>query len=545
MVSINEKSKLIKIIQKEPLTEEDKEELRQILSKLPSEELKSLLGKEYELFTKNLWSEAMPLFVIMGKVQFFGEDKKSVSRAELNSRNSEGEEEIAHYNKWLTDNIKNYIKNLDNRIKFLFKPYKTFKGMNDLFELGFNYIKDQRLSKHAKKVIAKSVLNEMRKNFKQKVQEWSEKLKDPDLIKLLIKAQNDILKFIDDYETRFKPKPTPRSQIYNHHPNFKVNYFSKITNVEQARMLGFLLADGCISIEHKKSGNYYRIELTLQRADEEVLHDLCNELGLDPKYIYPFDAYCNFDQKAYPMSQIKWTSNDMAEDLIKLGMKYEFDDKKGHRVKVPKLPDLGSEELNLALLFGFYEGDGNLGSTKDENGEIKFIGPTVSSSNYEFLSQIKKIFNLKYKIQPKSSETYNYRKNMIVKSEVYTLYLGTELFSKMLKAYSGGLKRKRVSLEFLEKYGVSPVRRWLIEVLPKEKLQQMLEFLSPTFIAKTLGVSLRTITRLAEDYGIEIKQASYYKSIQNSIRFHGESSQYFKDFDTRPKFLGNLGKFEN
>ncbi len=53
MVSINEKSKLIKIIQKEHLTEEDKEELRQILRKLPSEELKSLLGKKYELFVKN------------------------------------------------------------------------------------------------------------------------------------------------------------------------------------------------------------------------------------------------------------------------------------------------------------------------------------------------------------------------------------------------------------------------------------------------------------------------------------------------------------
>ncbi len=53
MVSINEKSKLIKIIQKEQLTEEDKEELRHILSKLPSEELKSLLGKRYELFIKN------------------------------------------------------------------------------------------------------------------------------------------------------------------------------------------------------------------------------------------------------------------------------------------------------------------------------------------------------------------------------------------------------------------------------------------------------------------------------------------------------------
>ncbi len=181
MVSINEKSKLIKIIQKEQLTEEDKEELRHILSKLPSEELKSLLGKIYELFIKNYMN--------------------------LNSRNSESEEEIAHYNRWLTDNIRNYIMNLDNRIKFLFEPYESFLRMDSLFGLSERYLVNQRTIKNANKIIAKSVLDNMRDNLVQIVQEWINK--DPRLTELLLKAQFDIIGFIDDYEIRFNPSPTP------------------------------------------------------------------------------------------------------------------------------------------------------------------------------------------------------------------------------------------------------------------------------------------------------------------------------------------------
>ncbi len=100
----------------------------------------------------------------------------------------------------------------------------------------------------------------------------------------------------------------------------------------------------------------------------------------------------------------------------------------------------------------------------------------------------------------------------------------------MLKAYKGGLQRKRVSLEVFENYGVSRVRRWLMKVLPKDTLQQILEFLSPRAIAKTLGVDHGTISRVAKDYGVEIKKGSHYSSIWQLILNRGKSYQHYKEF---------------
>ena len=34
-----------------------------------------------------------------------------------------------HYNKWLTDNIQNYLRNMDEEIKYLFEPYVDFSKM--------------------------------------------------------------------------------------------------------------------------------------------------------------------------------------------------------------------------------------------------------------------------------------------------------------------------------------------------------------------------------------------------------------------------------
>ncbi len=477
----------------------------------------------------------------MSKKDFYCETRRHTLMT--NRGNFDSEQLPEHYNRWLTDNIQNYIKNIGDKIKFLFKPYEIFYKMSsELFGLTRSFLFDQRASRNAKKIIAKSVLNNMRISLKKKVQEWIRK--HPDLEEPLLKAQQDIIGFISDYEIKFNPKPKPNSHIYDHHPNFKVDYFSEIFRKEQARLLGFLLADGCIAIQHTMYRDYYRIIVVLQRGDEQVLHDLCRELGLNPEYIYPFNTPCSFTNKEYPMSQVRWMSNDMAKDLERLGMEYKFDDKKGHRVKVPKLVDLGSEELMLSLLFGIYEGDGSLGLVKDENGDIKHIVPKIISSSREFLSQIKRYFGLPYKITLQVTEVYDYKKEMMIKGKVHKLYLGTELFKKMLKTYKGGLKRKRESFEFLEKYGVSDVRRWLMKVLPKDKLQRMLEFLSPKFIAETLSVNRGSIIRLAKEYGIEIKQGGYYKSIQQLIRYRGKSYQYYEEFHYWLNSLGELGKFK-
>ena len=53
MLSLNEKSIIIKIIKKVKLDEDDKKQLISLLSKLPTEDLISLLGEDFEIHTQN------------------------------------------------------------------------------------------------------------------------------------------------------------------------------------------------------------------------------------------------------------------------------------------------------------------------------------------------------------------------------------------------------------------------------------------------------------------------------------------------------------
>ncbi len=162
--------------------------------------------------------------------------------------------ESSHYNRWLTDNIQNYIKNLKGNVSILFEPYIEFKHMDKLFGLTKNYIPTNRMCENSDKKLAKSVLNKMRLSFKDNMDSFS--LKFPHLARELICVQNDIISFIDEYEEYLNPKPTPEYQMYNHHPNFNRCYFKVIKTLEKAYWLGFLFADGYIALERKKSGNY-------------------------------------------------------------------------------------------------------------------------------------------------------------------------------------------------------------------------------------------------------------------------------------------------
>ena len=63
-MSLNQKSQIIKIIQKDELKELDKTKLISIFSKLPTEQLISLLGEDFKKHTQNYtrWGSDYDLF---------------------------------------------------------------------------------------------------------------------------------------------------------------------------------------------------------------------------------------------------------------------------------------------------------------------------------------------------------------------------------------------------------------------------------------------------------------------------------------------------
>jgi len=79
----------------------------------------------------------------------------------------------------------------------------------------------------------------------------------------------------------------------------------------------------------------------------------------------------------------------------------------------------------IAWLLGYFDGDGTV-SRKKSN-----FYPIISASSKKFMESIKSLFQIKYKITQGVNET------------TWKLYLGLELYKKMMLTYKDSMQRKR------------------------------------------------------------------------------------------------------
>jgi hypothetical protein len=78
----------------------------------------------------------------------------------------------------------------------------------------------------------------------------------------------------------------------------------------------------------------------------------------------------------------------------------------------------------------------------------------------------------------------------------------------------------------------------------KDDLMKMSKFLSAHKIGKLLNLNHITIMSFArEEFNIKFKSGGYYTTINNSIRWHGKESPYYKSISMWEAFLIKLGKF--
>ena len=175
-------------------------------------------------------------------------------------------------------------------------------------------------------------------------------------------------------------------------------YFENIDSHEKAYWLGFIFADGYVT------GNGKRLQICLSTKDECIIDDLIEALGgdkKDKKYYGPYKT--SGKQVHYSIA-----CEEMVKDLQKLGCTT----KKSKTLRFPAIDKM----LYEGFILGYYDGDGTEGTT------------LVSSGSFEFLSDIKKIMDIKF--------------NILKREKCYYLSLGANLFRSMTKT-NIGLKRKR------------------------------------------------------------------------------------------------------
>ena len=212
-------------------------------------------------------------------------------------------------------------------------------------------------------------------------------------------------------QTRNYKKSIKASKKY--HPNLKVNYFENIDSIDKAYWLGWLYADGAITEGHPVKNNHKssrRIKFQLKADDEIIINRFMKTIGLESKFKRLEKSYNKQYDKWYYSYAISFSNQKMIDDLIKNGVFHR-------KSKEIELPYLNNHNLYLAFLLGYYDGDGEQGTTR------------IQSGSYVFLKQIKRKFKIKNKIDYESGG--------------YRLYLGPNLLCNMLNIYKDSIPRKR------------------------------------------------------------------------------------------------------
>lgn len=170
-----------------------------------------------------------------------------------------------------------------------------------------------------------------------------------------------------------------KKQIVNKNNNF----FEKIDTEIKAYLLGYTLADGCVSIESKKkNGEIYsyskRIAYCVSIDDREVINLLQSNIS-PTSYIKEFHNPKGAILRKNQL-QLRFSSTKLVEDLIKLNIKPN----KTYNSEFQFNFDNMDKSLIRHFIRGFFDGDGYC-----DKGSLQFV-----STSYFFLKQIEEYFKL-------------------------------------------------------------------------------------------------------------------------------------------------------
>jgi len=175
-----------------------------------------------------------------------------------------------------------------------------------------------------------------------------------------------------------------KSKNHGYILNKNHDFFEKIDSEIKAYLLGYFIADGCVSIEPKKNkkGEIYsynkRMMLLVSVDDEEVIRYFQSYISPDTKIRYSNNQTGVIFRK--PQCSIKISSKKIVEDLSKLNIH----PRKTQDANFSFDFDLISKDLHNHFIRGFFDGDGGLVS---KGKSIQFCFTSLN-----FCKQIEQLF---------------------------------------------------------------------------------------------------------------------------------------------------------
>ena len=319
------------------------------------------------------------------------------------------------------------------------------------------------------------------------------------------KRSNDAIRIIEKYRNlNILPKSTKKKYLI-FHPNLKPDYFKVIDTKEKSYWLGWLFAEGWIQKPSKNKDHV--IGVGVSKKDVLQISRFIETIGLNVKYIdYKNGKQRVKDYEDADYLEMTFQCKEFKENLIKHG--FIVGKRKSYFIK---LPFLNSCELYLAFLLGYFDGDGDQGTS------------LINCRSKKFLCQIKELFNIEFDVKYKESKG-GYIGDRFVKGSVYRLTLGADLFNEMLDNYHKSMLRKRIrmqsSIEKVE-YAIKLAKSRKKFRFTKEELKTLVWLMSHTEIAELhnelFGISINN--HLVGDYcrkwNIKIPPPGYWHRKEN------------------------------
>lgn len=176
-------------------------------------------------------------------------------------------------------------------------------------------------------------------------------------------------------------------------------FFNKIDSEEKAYWLGFLYADGCVSLKGQQ------ISIILQHRDINHLEKFKKSIGTTKPVKVIMNQVRHFAKDRFSIcssARLFISSKDMGEDLIKLGC-FEA---KSLTLKFPTEEQIPNNLLNH-FIRGYFDGDGCVSFTKRETRpidtyKVSFVGSLSFLTSLKiFLSETLRVSGSKIRSQGK------------------------------------------------------------------------------------------------------------------------------------------------
>lgn len=308
---------------------------------------------------------------------------------------------------------RNYTEEIKNQIKKLYLENNNTVQISNFLNISQSgverYLKKEGLYK---KINSKIKISE--NQYQDIFNMWTDGLSSTQIANFYNVSSSLILKILK--KNGFDTSIANRRDLYS--PVTDLNYFQTIDTETKAWLLGFIFADGNITIPSGRP-NSHNFQLEIQERDIEVLNIFCDEIGYPKEKIKKYSRANRNTQKTVKVS---FYSNTFCQHLKALGCVPN----KTHILQYPDIPC----ELNRHFIRGLIDGDGRVFKT-----EISLFG------NKEMISSYCEKIITEAKINPSSIKKYKttcYRASVFQKNErlklINYLYKDSKVFLKR-KAY--------------------------------------------------------------------------------------------------------------